>query len=81
MKPLLPALDAAGLLREPAFALLLRDRQPVEVADLATAIDIDPAAAGSARSTLAQAGWLDLDDSGRVVTDWAGCADAARRLL
>lgn len=67
MKPLLPALDAAGLLREAAFALLLRDRQPVEVADPATAIGIDPAAAGSAVSTLAQAGWLDLDDSGRVV--------------
>lgn len=67
MKPLLPALDAAGLLREAGFALLLRDRQPVEVADLASAIGIDPEAAGSAVSSLAQAGWLDLDDSGRVV--------------
>lgn len=67
MKPLLPALDAAGLLREAGFALLLRDRQPVEVADLAAAIGIDAAAAGSAVTTLARAGWLDLDDSGRVV--------------
>ena len=67
MKPLLPALDAAGLLREAGFALLLRDRQPVEVADLAAAIGIDAAAASAAVTTLAQAGWLDLDDSGRVV--------------
>ena len=67
MKPLLPALDTAGLLREAGFALLLRDRQPVEVADLAVAIGIDAAAASSAVTTLAQAGWLDLDDSGRVV--------------
>jgi len=67
MKPLLPALDAAGLLREAGFALLLRDRQPVEVADLATAIGIDAGAASSAVTNLAQAGWLDLDDSGRVV--------------
>ena len=67
MKPLLPAVDAAGLLREAGFALLLRDRQPVEVADLAAAIGIEIPAASSAVTTLAQAGWLDLDDSGRVV--------------
>lgn len=67
MRPTLPALDAAGLLREAGFALLLRDRQPVEVADLAAAIGIDAAVASSAVTTLAQAGWLDLDGSGRVV--------------
>lgn len=67
MKPLLPAMDAAGLLREAGFALLLRDREPVEVTDLATAIGIDVVAAGSAVGTLAQAGWLDLDEAGRVV--------------
>src|SRR6266540_2236991 len=67
MKPLLPALDAAGLLREAGFALLLRDRRPVVVADLAAAIGIDAVAGSSAVTTLAQAGWLDLDDSGRVV--------------
>jgi hypothetical protein len=67
MKPLLPALDAAGLLREAGFALLLRDRQPVEVADLAAVIGIDAGAAFSTVTTLAQAGWLDLDDSGQVV--------------
>jgi hypothetical protein len=32
MKPLLPAIDAAGVLREAGFALLLRDRRPVELA-------------------------------------------------
>jgi Alkylmercury lyase len=67
MKPLLPAVDAAGLLREAGFALLFRDRRPVEVADLAAAIGTEAGAAGAAVTTLAQAGWLDLDDSGRVV--------------
>ena len=67
MKPLLPAVDAAGLLREAGFALLFRDRGPVEVADLAAAIGIEACAGGAAVTTLAQAGWLDLDDSGRVV--------------
>jgi hypothetical protein len=67
MKPLLPAIDAAGLLREAGFALLLRDRRPVEVADLATAIGIGPDVVAAAVTTLAQSGWLDLDDAGRVV--------------
>jgi hypothetical protein len=67
MKPLLPAIDAAGVLRETAFALLLRDRRPVEIADLAEAVWIDIEAAGDIVSTLARAGWLDVDESGRVV--------------
>jgi hypothetical protein len=67
MKPLLPAVDTAGLLRETGFALLLRDHRPVEVADLARVIGIDAGAAKGAVTTLAQAGWLDLDGSGRVV--------------
>src|SRR6266850_2258268 len=67
MKPLLPAVDAAGLLRETGFALLLRDHRPVEVVDLAAAIGIDVGAADTAVTNLAQAGWLDLDASGRVV--------------
>ena len=67
MEPLLPALDAAGLLRQVAFALLLRDREPVEVTDLAGAIGMDVGAARAAVIGLAQAGWLDLDESGRVV--------------
>jgi hypothetical protein len=67
MKPSLPAIDAAGLLREAGFALLLRDRKPVTVTDLAAAIGINVGAAVPAVTTLAQAGWLDLDDAGRVV--------------
>lgn len=67
MKPLLPAVDAAGLLRESGFALLIRDHRPIEVADLARTIGIDTVAADGAVATLAQAGWLDLDASGRVV--------------
>jgi len=67
VKPLLPALDAAGLIREASFALLLRDRRPVELADVARATGIADTVARDAVATLAQAGWLDLDDAGRVV--------------
>lgn len=67
MKPLPPAVDAAGLLREAGFALLLRAREPVDLTDLASAIGMDVGAAGPAVTSLAQAGWLDLDESGRVV--------------
>lgn len=67
MKPLLPAVNAAGLLREAGFALLLRDHRPLEVADLATAVRLDAEAAAATVSNLAETGWLDLDGSGRVV--------------
>lgn len=67
MKPLQPAIDAAGLLREGGFALLLRDHRPVEVTDLAAAIGIDVVVAEATADALAKAGWLDLDESGRVV--------------
>ena len=67
MEPLLPAIDAAGMVREAGFALLLRDHRPVEIADLARATGIDVEVARVTVSTLAQAGWLDLDDSGLVV--------------
>jgi len=65
-KPLLPAVDAAGQLREVAFALLLHRRRPVEVADLAAATGLRLDAATGAVATLATTGWLDLDESGRV---------------
>lgn len=65
-KPLFPAVDAAGQLREVAFALLLRGRRPVEVADLAAATGLRLDAATSAVATLAATGRLDLDESGRV---------------
>src|SRR5262245_56595680 len=67
MKPLLPSVDAGGALREACFALLLRGRRPVAVADLAAAIGIDHAIASAGVATLSEAGWLDVDDSGRVV--------------
>lgn len=66
MRPLLPAVDAAGLLRETGFALLLRDRRPVDLAELAGATGLEMQAVKSAVTTLAGAGWLDLDESGRV---------------
>lgn len=67
VKPLLPAVDAAGQLREVGFALLLRDRRPLEIADLATAVGLDTAVTTATVSALAEAGWLDLDASGQVV--------------
>lgn len=65
-KPLLPAIDAAGQLREVAFALLLRDRRPVEVRELADATGLGVDATAVSVETLATAGWLDLDESGRI---------------
>jgi Alkylmercury lyase len=65
-KPLLPAVDAAGQLREVAFALLLRDRRPIETSELAAVTGLRPDAIRDAVGTLAGAGWLDLDETGRV---------------
>lgn len=65
-RPLLPAVDAAGQLREVGFALLLRHYRPVDVTELAEATGLGAEAAGDAVTTLAGAGWLDLDDHGRV---------------
>lgn len=82
MKPNLPAVDAAGQLREIGFALLLRDHQPIEIADLAAATGLGITAATNAVAGLAQAGWLDLDEMGRV-TGAAGLslATGPHRLL
>jgi len=60
VRPLLPAVDASGQLREVAFALLVRDRRPIEVAALAAATGLDPEATREAVLALAGAGWLDL---------------------
>ena len=66
MKPLLPAIDTAGPIREAGFALLFRDHQAVEVEDLAATVAIDLDAAETAVESLAEAGWLDRDAAGRV---------------
>jgi alkylmercury lyase len=76
-KPLLPAIDAAGQLREAAFAALVRDRQPLELDDLARLTGLESEAVGEATATLAGGGWLDLDDAGRV-TGAAGLSIATR---
>lgn len=65
-KPLLPAVDAAGQLREVAFALLLRDRRPIETSELAAVTGLNHDAIQDAVGTLAGAGWLDVDGAGRV---------------
>jgi alkylmercury lyase len=64
--PLLPAIDAAGQLREAAFALRLRKRRPIEFTDLAVATGLRPEAIQRAVSSLAQDGWLDVDQQARV---------------
>jgi hypothetical protein len=65
-KPLLPAVAAVGQLREVAFALLLRDRRPIETSDLAAVTGLRADAIRDTIGTLASEGWLDLDDTGRV---------------
>lgn len=65
-RPLLPAVDAAGQLREVAFALLLRDRRPIETSELAAVTGLRPDSIRDTVGTLAGAGWLDLDDAGNV---------------
>jgi len=65
-KPLLPAIDVAGQLREAAFALLLRERRPIDLEELARATGVTPPAVRDAVGALGEAGWLDRDDEGRV---------------
>jgi len=65
-KPLLPLVDAPGLLREAAFAVLIRDRRPPRPEDLARSTGLEPAAVRDLTATLAGAGWLDLDEAGRI---------------
>ena len=64
--PLLPAVDAPGILREVAFALLLRDRRPIEIDDLAFVAGMAAEPVREAVTRLAKGGWLDLDDTGRI---------------
>jgi hypothetical protein len=70
-KPLLPAIDAAGQLREAAFAVLVRDRRPLGLDDLAGLTGLESAAVRQVTATLAEAGWLDLDEAG-CITGAAG---------
>jgi len=65
-KALLPAVDAAGQLREAAFAVLVRDRRPVTIQDLAVLTGIQSEAVREVTATLAEAGWLDIDEAGRI---------------
>lgn len=65
-KPLLPAVDAAGQLREAAFAALVRERRPTHLHDLARSTGLEPATVRNLTGTLAAAGWLDLDEEGHI---------------
>ena len=94
-RPLLPALDDAGQLREVGFALLLsRRHRPIGVGELAEATGVGLAAVqrtvllcgdehGTAwsRAQTGRGELLDLAEGGRRrAADWAGCAIAAERL-
>src|SRR6266498_3789479 len=59
-EPLLPAIDAAGRLREAGFAVLVRDRRPLGLDDLARVTGLEFEAVCDITATLAGAGWLDL---------------------
>lgn len=65
-KPLLPALDAAGLLREAAFAALVRDRRASDPDDLARSTGLEAATTRDLTATLVAAGWLDQDEAGHI---------------
>ncbi len=81
-KPLLPAIDAAGQVRATSFALLLRDRRPIEPADITVATGLPDETVRAAVVTLAEGGWLDQDASRRI-TGSAGLAlvDGPHRLV
>lgn len=66
MKALMPTVDAGSQLREAAFALLLRDQQPVTASTLVALTGLSPESTRRSIRTLADAGWLDLDIDGRV---------------
>ena len=65
-KPLMPAVDAAGRLREAAFALLLHHHEPVTLTALADATGVGNEAVRRSLASLAEAGWVDLTDDGLV---------------
>jgi hypothetical protein len=65
-KPLLPAIDDAGRLRETAFAILVRNRRPLEFDDIARRSGLVPGVVEDVTATLAVAGWLDLDEGGHI---------------
>jgi alkylmercury lyase len=67
MKPLLPDVDAAGLLREAARSATSTGRPSRSRRAKPGTTGIDIEAARTAVNALAQTGWLDLEDSGRVV--------------
>jgi hypothetical protein len=70
--PLLPAIDAAGQLREAAFALLFHKRRPAALgADSEIGTACGQCSAPISLATILLRGAI----------DWAGCASAAARLV
>lgn len=67
MKPLLPAIDLAGVLREECFARILVDRLPIKIDALAEATGSSTDRLRPTIAGLVDGGWLDLDADGRIV--------------
>lgn len=65
-RPSLPAADLNERIREAAFALLLTKRRPIEPAELAATTGASPARLPAMLDQLAEAGWIDRDEHGRV---------------
>ena len=62
-------IEATGIderIRNAAFALLLRDRKPIEPGALARIVGLDRAAAAAVFEDLARSGRIDRDDEGRI---------------
>lgn len=65
-RPGLPAADLHERIREAAFALLLTERSPIERGELATTTGASSAGLPAMLDQLADAGWIDRDEQGRV---------------
>jgi hypothetical protein len=65
-RPGLPADDLHERIREVAFALLMTERRPIALGEIAAATGTPEATLSRMLDRLAGAGWIDRDEAGRV---------------